>query len=147
MRFFTDLLQDRVVLITGFYVNCETVSPRENTLLSQLQGALGDRFGREVFFVSVTVDPKRDTPEAVAEYAKVWKPRPGWTFVTGKPENVDWVNYKLGQYLEDPEAHRGMYLLGNLRNGYWTKLPPEAQGNVILQRIEQVLFEDGRGLR
>jgi protein SCO1/2 len=144
VRFYSDMLKDKVVLITGFYVNCETISPRQNTFLSQVQNRLGGKLGRDVFFVSITVDPKRDTPEEVAEYAKVWKARPGWTFLTGKPENVDWVNYKLGQYIEDPENHKGVYLLGNLRTGFWAKIPPQAGPEVLQFRLQQVLDDDAK---
>ena len=141
IHFFNDLLADRVVVLTGFYVNCTTTSPQENLVLSRLQVLLGDRLGREVGIVSVSVDPKRDTPEKVASYAKVFRPRPGWTFLTGKPENVDWVNYKLGQYHEDPELHRGNYLLGNLKTGLWKKLNPATKAPELLQQIEALLAD------
>ncbi len=145
VRFYSDLMQGKVVLISGFYVDCETISPRQNTVLSQLQNLLGDLLGTEVFLVSITVDPKNDTPERVAEYAGVWKARPGWDFLTGKPENVDWVNHKLGQYVEDPESeHEGTYRLGNLRTGLWLKVPPQAGAQILRARLQQLL-EDRPG--
>jgi protein SCO1 len=143
IRFFNDLLADRVVLLSGFYINCTTTSPQENLVLSRLQVLLGDRLGKDVAIVSITVDPLRDTPELVANYARVFRPRPGWTFLTGKPENVDWVNYKLGQYYEDPEQHKGTFLLGNLKTGLWKKLNPASREKELLQQIEEVLADKG----
>lgn len=141
IHFYRDLLDGRVVLLTGFYVNCTSVSPQQNLVLSRLQVLLGDRLGKEVGIITLSVDPKRDTPEKVADYAKVFRPRPGWTFLTGKPENIDWVNYKLGQFYEDPELHRGLYLLGNLKTGLWKKLKTEITAKELLVQIEEMLSD------
>ncbi len=143
VRFFSDLLKDRIVLITGFYVDCDTTSPRQNLMLSRLQKQLGELLGQQVRMVSLTVDPRRDTPELVRAYAQVFAPRPGWTFVTGSPENVDWVNYRLGQYTDDPETHRGQYLLGNLKTGLWLKVAPNAKPDELLSRLQQLLNDTG----
>ncbi len=144
VRFFSDVLADRVVLISGFYTNCTSVSPRQNLILSRLQVALGDRLGREVVIVSITIDPKRDDVDTVATYAEVFRPRDGWIFLTGKPENVDWVNYKLGQYLENLEDHKGTYLLGNLATGLWKKAPSHARTDDLYREIQRLLDDDGQ---
>lgn len=143
VRFYSDVLAGKVVLITGFYTNCTTISPRQNVILSRLQTALGDRLGREVVIVSITVDPKRDDVAAVAEYAEVFHPSDGWIFLTGKPENVAWVNYKLGQYHENVEEHQGNYLLGNLDTGLWKKAAAHAQVQDLYAEIERLLNDRG----
>ncbi len=143
VRFYSDVLAGRVVLITGFYTNCTTISPRQNVILSRLQAALGDRLGRDVVIVSITVDPARDDVATVAEYAEVFHPADGWIFLTGKPENVDWVNYKLGQYLENVEDHTGTYLLGNLDTGLWKKAAAHAQVQDLYAEIERLLNDRG----
>jgi protein SCO1/2 len=143
VRFYSDVLAGKVVLITGFYTNCTSISPRQNVILSRLQTALGDRLGREVVIVSITVDPARDDVAAVAEYAEVFHPSDGWIFLTGKPENVDWVNYKLGQYHENAEEHQGNYLLGNLDTGLWKKAAAHAQVQDLYAEIERLLNDAG----
>lgn len=144
VRFYSDILAGKVVLISGFYTNCPSVSPRQNTVLSRLQNELGERLGRDVFIVSITIDPTRDDVGAVAKYAEVFRPRDGWTFLTGKPENVDWVNYKLGQYLEYLEDHKGVYLLGNLNTGLWKKAPGHAQTDDLYREIQRLLEDGGQ---
>jgi protein SCO1/2 len=129
VRFFSDLLQDHVVLISSFYTHCKGVSPRQNQVLLRLQEMLGESLGREVFIISITVDPERDTVETLKEYVKEIDPHPGWIFLTGKSENIDWVNHRLGQYLEDLEDHKGIYLAGNV-------------GTIDLYRAIQRLLED-----
>jgi len=143
VHFYSDVLAGKVALITGFYTNCTTISPRQNVILSRLQTALGDRLGRDVVIVSVTVDPKRDDVAAVAEYAEVFHPSDGWIFLTGKPENVDWVNYKLGQYLENIEDHKGNYLLGNVDTGLWKKAAAHAQVQDLYAEIERLQNDRG----
>lgn len=139
VRFYTDVLEGRVVLISGFYINCRTICPRQNLILSRVQKILGERLGRDATLVSVTVDPQRDTPDKVRQYAGAFRAGPGWLFLTGKPENVNWINYRLGQYLEDPERHRGVYLIGNLRTGLWVKASPAAEAEDLVRQLEAAL--------
>ncbi len=87
VQFFSDLLQDRIVLISGFYVNCDTTSPRQNLMLSRLQKQLGELLGQQVWIVSVTVDPQRDTPEMVRDYAQVFARDPSRSIPAGQPQN------------------------------------------------------------
>lgn len=147
VRFYTDVLEGKVVLVTGFYVNCPSISPRQNLILSRLQKLLGERMGRDVFFITLTIDPQRDTPEKIREYAKVFDPQPGWIFLTGKPENVNWVNYRLGQYVENVESHLGVYHLGNLNTGLWMKASPAAQAEDLLMHLEELLQDKGEASR
>ena len=59
---------------------------------------LGERMGRDVYLLSISVDPANDTPPArLKEYAARFKAGPGWFFLTGKPENVELALRKLGQ--------------------------------------------------
>jgi protein SCO1/2 len=52
-----------------------------------------------VFFVGVTVDPERDTPEVLRRYAEVHGVNPaGWTFVTGTPPEIRAVARQYGVY-------------------------------------------------
>ncbi len=141
VRFYSDVLEGRVVLISGFYINCKTICPRQNLILSRVQKMLGERLGTDAFIVSVTVDPRRDTPDKVKEYAGAFRAGPGWTFLTGKPENVDWVNYRLGQYLEDPERHRGVYVIGNLKTGLWVKVSPDAGAEELVRQLERAIAD------
>ena len=143
VRFYTDLLKDRVVLINSFYTHCEGTTPRQNQVLLRLQDMLGERLGRDVFIVSITVDPERDTAEALEEYAAELKPHPGWILLTGKKENVDWVNHRLGQYVEDPEEHKGVYMLGNVRTTLWVKVPMHGQPLDLYRAIQTLLDDPG----
>ncbi|ADI84091.2 SCO family protein [Geobacter sulfurreducens KN400] len=141
VRFYTDILKDRVVLIHFFYTNCKTVATLQTKVLSDLQPLLGDRLGKDIFLVSISVDPARDTLEHTRAYARAFAPRPGWTFLTGSKVNLDWVNYKLGNYKENPEEHETFFLLGNLRTGHWIKDKPETSARTLAEHLIQLADE------
>jgi protein SCO1/2 len=143
VRFFSDVLEDRVVLISSFYTECAGITPRQNQVLQRLQDMLGESLGRDVFFVSITVDPERDTQEKLEEYVRGLEARSGWIFLTGKPENVDWVNHRLGQYLENLEDHKGSYMLGNVETTLWMKVPAHGQPLDLYRAIQKLLEDRG----
>ena len=147
LRFYTDLLKGHVVLIQSFYTNSQWTTPQQNQVLMRLQDMLGDSLGREVLMISITVDPERDTVEALGEYAAKLEPRPGWVFLTGKKENVDWINHRLGQYVEDLEEHKGVYMLGNVRTTLWMKVPMHGQPLDLYRAIQTLLDDPGEAAR
>lgn len=141
VRFYSDLLKDRVVLISFFYLDCGTVCPLQNKILAELQNLLGERLGKDVLLLSITVDPARDTPELVNAYARAWKARPGRLFLTGSKANVDWINYKLGGYVEDPKTHKTTYLLGNVKSGHWMTVRPDTKARVLADDLLKLVEE------
>jgi len=139
VRFYTDMLQDRVVLVSFIYTSCTEVCPILMPNLVRIQELLGDGPGKDVSLISISVDPEDDTPEVLKRYGEKYGAGPGWTFLTGKKENVDWVVYKLGQYTEDFEDHSMLFLLGDVKNARWVKmrgdLPPETVAARLLDLV------------
>jgi protein SCO1/2 len=125
VRFFSDLLKDKLVVINFFYTNCPTAQISLITLF-KLQKRVGDQLGKTLHFLSISVDPERDTLKAVQEYASRYNPKPGWMFLTGKSEHLRTINLKLGNRNPAPEAHLQVFLLGNLKTGKWLRLPETA---------------------
>ena len=107
--------------------------------LAEIQDRLGDRFGRDVHFLSISVDPVDDTPGELKAYGERYGARDGWTFLTGKKENVDWVVYKLGQYAEDFEHHTLLFLLGDVKNARWEKVRGDLPPEMIAMRLLDLL--------
>jgi cytochrome oxidase Cu insertion factor (SCO1/SenC/PrrC family) len=124
LRFYTDLLKDKVVLINLFYGKCENSCPMVHSKLSKLQTLLKDYMGKSVFFVSITIDPEPDTPEALAQYAKNFKPGEGWTFVTGNPAHIKTITKKLGQVHDQKEGHAPFLMVGDVKRARWRKIMP-----------------------
>jgi protein SCO1/2 len=140
VRFYTDVLRGRRVLISFIYTNCTDICPTLMHNLVDVQEKLGDRFGKDVFFVSISVDPEDDTPEELKKYAERYEAKPGWTFLTGKKVNIDWVVYKLGQYTADFEDHSMTFLLGDVKNARWAKLKGDSDPGIVGVKIQEFLM-------
>lgn len=125
VRFYDDLLKDKVVAIELIYTNCRYNCPLETARLAQLQKLLADQMGKTIFFYSITIDPKRDTPEALKAYAERFHAGPGWVFLTGKEEDIELISKKLGLYTtpnsSDPDGHTPSLMIGNVAGGLWMK--------------------------
>jgi protein SCO1/2 len=125
VRFFDDLLKGKQVAINAIFTSCKDVCPLETANLVQLRKVLGERVGRDVHLYSISIDPKRDTPEALKAYAE--KFGADWTFLTGRPEDIRYIMKKLAlvRDRDDPTArdsHHSAYLIvGAEADGQWTR--------------------------
>jgi protein SCO1/2 len=138
-RFYTDLIKGKVVVINVFFTSCEGSCPVMAATFNKLQNWYGDRIGKDLFLVSLSVDPDKDTPEKLKAYAGRFGSRPGWTFVTGQRENLNTALRKLGQYVEQPDDHSTVFLIGNEPTGLWKKAMGLAKPEEIIRVIDSVL--------
>ena len=143
VRFYSDVLKGKAVVVNAFFTTCTSVCPPMNRNMEKIQEALGDRIGRDVFLVSITVDPETDTPARLKEYAKKFHAGSGWTFLTGKKENLDWALYKLGQYVEKKDDHTTVFIIGNEPTGLWKKAFGMANVAELVQVVESVVNDKG----
>ncbi len=141
MRFYSDVLKDKVVVINTFFTSCTGVCPPINRNLERVQEALGDRLGKDAFLISMSVDPETDTPSRLKEYSRRFHARPGWIFLTGKKENVDWALYKLGQYVETKDGHTNIIIIGNEPKGLWKKAFGLAKADELIKVVEDVISD------
>ena len=123
VRFYDDMLKGKVVLISFMFTACNSLCPMTTAHLASVQEQLGERLGRDVFIISISVDPTNDTPAALKKYAESFQAKPGWYFLTGEKENVRMVRTRLGINGEDKMQHTGMVILGNEATGQWRKIP------------------------
>jgi protein SCO1/2 len=121
VKFYDDLVKGKIVIISFIYTSCTDICPLTTARLTMLEDKLGDMVGRDVFFLSMTVDPEHDTPEKLKEYAERFGVGPGWSFVTGKPEDIRAINYKFGDRSPILSEHRNEVVIGNDTTGEWQK--------------------------
>ena len=143
VHFYSDVLKGKTVIVNAFFTSCTSVCPPMNRNMEKIQEALGDRVGRDVFLVSMTVDPETDTPARMKEYAKKFHAGPGWLFLTGKKENLDWALYKLGQYVDNKDDHQTVLIIGNEPTGLWKKAFGMANVAELVQVVESVVNDKG----
>ena len=81
--------------------------------------------GKDVFFYSISIDPKNDTPEAMKAYMEKYHIGPGWLFLTGKVEDIKLIAQKLGlSSLTDfanRDGHMPSLMIGNEPSGRWMR--------------------------
>ena len=141
VRFYDDLIKDKIVVLNFMYATCEGVCPRITSNLQQVQKLLGDRVGRDIFFYSITLKPEKDTPQVLKKHVAMHKIRPGWLFLTGAPADIELLRRKLGFTDPDPVRDRDTANhIGNVRYGnealmLWAAAPGQSKASAIAESI------------
>lgn len=143
MRLYSDLLQGNTVVISPFFTSCQAVCPVLSQKLAAVQEKHGDRLGQDLVLISISVDPETDTVPKLKAYAAGFNAKPGWYFLSGEKENVDRALYKLGQYVENPEGHTNVFIVGNEATGLWKKVFGLGPTEEILTLVDGVLNDTG----
>ena len=92
-------LRGKVLAITFIFASCADTCPLLTATMAGLQDRLGAAFGPDIQFVSITVDPERDTPEALKRYADAHRANGyGWSFLSGTPAEIREVARRYGVY-------------------------------------------------
>jgi len=137
IRFYEDLIKGKVVLINFFFTTCTSICPRTTENLVKVEEALGERLGRDVVMISITVDPDTDTPAVLGKYALRYRTKPGWYFVTGKQKDIDLIRRRLGVNRDggDKSQHTGVLVYGNEATGQWAATPAMADPKTIVRSV------------
>ena len=107
---------------------------------------LGDRVGKDILMLSISIDSKNDTPEDLNRYAARYGNKKGWLYLTGDYDEIETLRYAMGVYDLDPiidadlTQHAGIITFGNDRNDRWAGLPG-------LMDAEQIAFTIRRLVR
>jgi protein SCO1/2 len=141
VRFYDDLVHDKLVVINMMYANCNNTCPPMTQNLLQVQQLLGDRVGKDIFMYSITLKPDQDSPEDLAHYARLNRVQPGWLFLTGSSPDIERLRLALGYYDPDPVIdkqdgrHVGMVRIGNDPFKRWGMAPALAAPEQIVSAI------------
>lgn len=127
-------LRDRVWVADFIFTHCAGPCPLMSAAMSKLQHATADE--SSVHLVSFSVDPERDTPEVLREYADRYGADPArWHFLTGDRKTIEMLavqGFKVGD-VKDPIYHSTRFILvdgrGRIR-GYY-----DSEETDILQRL------------
>jgi len=139
VRFYTDVLKDQIVVINFIFTNCQGACPMMTQKLRMARDQLGEDAGKKVRFVSISIDPTRDTPAAMREFASKQHADGDWVFLTGVPDNVDYVVKKLGQYFPDVEEHSTLMIAGNVKTRLWMKIPPQVPPAGVAEKLRELI--------
>ncbi len=142
VNFYQDVIRDRVIVLNTIFTRCQDACPLITSKLAAVRAQLGKR-SAQVQFVSISTDPSFDSPERLQSFAHKMRIDPSWVLLTGKPDNINWVLYKLGLNTDAPSDHSTMILIGNARLAFWQRVAPTATNADILKAIDIAIA--GRG--
>lgn len=106
--------------------------------------------GKDVWFYSLTLEPERDTPEVLADYAKRFGVGPGWLFLTGNPEDLETLRQNLGFAWSDTALdaeltnHIGTVKMGNEPKRWWGAAPSSSDPRQIARLLVWMAPEAGQ---
>jgi cytochrome oxidase Cu insertion factor (SCO1/SenC/PrrC family) len=121
LHFYTDLIKGKTVAINFIFTNCTTICPPLAATFARVQKEMGDKVGRDVHFISISVDPLTDTPERLKAWGAKFHAGSGWTFVTGDKEEINKLLAALGASVSRREDHSPTVIVGNDLKGVWTR--------------------------
>lgn len=146
VHFYDDMIRGKIVVINLMYADCTSLCPLITSKLLAAQRILMRRVRQDVFFCSLTIKPHEDTPRKLAEYAKMHGVGKNWSFLTGEPDDLEQLRYRLGYVDPNPEkdrknkaAHSGMVRYGNEPLSQWSSVQGGADPEWIAEEITYVV--------
>ena len=139
IHFYTDLVKGQTVVINFIFTTCTTICPPLGASFARVQKELSDKVGRDVRFISISVDPATDTPERLKAWGAKFHAGDGWTFVTGNKPQVDELLRALGASSARREDHSPTVLIGNDAYGNWTRTYGLANASQLVQIINDAM--------
>jgi protein SCO1/2 len=94
----------KVIAVAFIFTRCTETCPVLTPMMSFVQDRLGQDFGKKILFITITVDPERDSPEVLKEYADSFGADPaGWFFLTGPADDIRKVTRSYGVFAAKAE--------------------------------------------
>ena len=136
-----DLVHNKIVVMSFIYTSCTTVCPVVSSIMGKVQKQLGARVGAEVQLVSISIDPQRDDPQRLNDYARTFQKGPGWSWLTGSPQSVDATLKGLGAYSGGFENYSPLILVGDGNNRFWTRYYGLTEPTELARAVERLRGE------
>jgi protein SCO1 len=138
VRFWSDVVQGKVVAVSFIFTNCTTICPPLGVNFGRLRQLLGERAGRSVELISVSVDPQTDTPERLKAWAAKFGAGTGWTLLTGPKPDVDRLLRALRAYTPSYTDHSPLLLIGNAATGRWERTSGLVAATMLAAQLERL---------
>ncbi|WP_332769634.1 SCO family protein [Pseudomonas koreensis] len=133
-----DLVQGKIVVMSFIYTSCTTVCPVVSSIMGKVQTQLGARVGDEVQLVSISIDPQRDDPKRLQDYARTFQRGPGWSWLTGSPQSISETLKGLGNFSGDFKNHQPLILVGDGNNRHWTRYYGFTDPALLAKEVEKL---------
>ena len=143
LKFFDDIIKDKIVLINFIYTSCGSSCPLETARLRRVQTILEDKLGKDFFFYSISVDPDNDTVEQMKEFHGKFKLSKGWVFLRGSKSDTEEIQKKYGVFTgeltqKNLNDHSLSVIVGNQKTGQWIRRSHLENPTVLANLIESL---------
>ncbi len=130
----------KVVVLGMIYTHCPDVCPLITARMMEIQERVAaEGWSDDVFFVTITFDPERDTPEVLRRYAQARKVDfRNWVFLTGDPSTTRHLTEVLGIYTERVYVIHGTPTTG-------TPAPSGADVSYFINHTDRIFLVDRQG--
>jgi protein SCO1/2 len=145
VMFYDDLIKDKIVTLNFFYAKCDEICPAVTANLAIVQKLLGADVGTKLFMYSFTLKPEVDDVAAIRDYRAMFHAKPGWTFLTGKPQDLEKIRRGIGFQYPDPAIDKDKTQhIGNVRYGneplmLWAACPGLGNAPYVAESISWML--------
>jgi protein SCO1/2 len=137
VRLYRDLIKDKTVAISFIYTRCTYVCPMNGVLFSKIQTELGERLGKEVFLISISMDPIADTPQALTKWGSSFDRKAGWSLLTGSLDEISKVlKVFTGDAPGPRESHPSFFYIANDKSGKAEFMFSHMSANSIVKKID-----------
>jgi protein SCO1 len=134
--FYRDLVKGRTVVVDFIYTSCTAICSSMTANLREVQQQLGAA-ASQVELISITVDPKVDTPPVLKAFAKQFNTGPHWTFVTASAATIAKLQRGFTVSMARKEDHTPLVIIGNDSSGKWMRKFGLTRPEVIVAAIQQ----------
>jgi protein SCO1/2 len=121
LRFYHDLVQDRVVGVNFIFTTCQTICSLLGATFAETDRLLTERHLSDVLLISVSVDPVNDGPAQLRSFAARYGTTHHWKLLTGEKRDIEQLLRSLGEYTPDKTAHTGTVLISH-GDGAWIRV-------------------------
>lgn len=138
---FFELIAGKIVVVNFVYTTCGDSCPLETARLRKVADRLGERLGKDVHFISISVDPENDTPATLAAYKERFRLPANWHFWVGEPGQAEEIQKKLGVYREAVDQKKDHSLdmaVGNQATGQWLKRSHLENAEVMINLLDRL---------
>jgi protein SCO1/2 len=145
VMFYDDLIKDKIVTLNFFFAKCDEICPTVMANLAKVQKLLGADVGTKLHMYSFTLKPEEDSVDVIRHYREMFAAKPGWTFLTGKPDDMEKIRKGIGFTYPEPEIDKDKTQhIGNVRYGneplmLWGSCPGMARPQFVAESVSWMI--------
>jgi protein SCO1 len=136
----SELNYDGPVLVQFIFATCPTICPPLSGIFSAVQKKFGPDLDR-IRMISISIDPEYDTPSRLREYAKKFKAKRQWHFLTGALEDIVAVQKAFDAYRNNKMAHEPLTFLRSSPKESWVRLDGLMSAEDLVAEYRQVIAQ------